>query len=101
MSDPSRDLVTADLLDADGVVVRANSKVLVVVGRKVHDLDPLLGVAEEVDLSAGVALGSHGDLTVVAGNSDVVTVDSEAERALRVGESGEGGGTTASGLLLL
>jgi len=88
----------ADLVDADGVVVRANSEVLVV-GREGHDLNPLLGLTEERDLSAGVALGSDGDFTVVAGNSDEFVVDSDTARALRVGKSGEGGGTATSGLL--
>ena len=89
----------ADLVDADGVVVGANSEVLVV-RREGHDLDPLLGLTEEGDLSAGVALGSNRDLTVIAGNSDVVGVDSDAARALRIGKSREGGGTATSGLLL-
>ena len=68
------------------------------VGGEGHNLDPLLGVGEEVRLDGEVGLSSDGDATVVGSDSNPVNADGDSAGALRVGEAREGGGASANRL---
>ena len=85
-------------VDVDVVVVRSHGEVLVV-RRESHDLDPLLGVAEDVALGGGVASSADRDAAIVGGDCEPAGVQGDGARALGVGNLGEGGGTSLDSLV--
>ena len=76
-------------VDIDGVVVGADSQVLVV-WREGHDLDPLSGVLEQVALGVRGGALSDRDGTVISSDSEPLVVSADAARALGVWKLGEG-----------
>jgi hypothetical protein len=80
-------------VDVDVVIVGTDGEVGAV-GGEGHNLNPLLGLAEEFGLGAGISTRPDRDTAVVGSDSKPVNAGGNSAGALGVWESREGGGTS-------